>query len=133
MSEENVEVVREAWAAFIERGIAGAEEYYAEECEVEAIPDAPDRETRVGREGLRERYRTFSEAWGDLVMEPTELIDAGDETVVAVVAMHGQGEGSGAVIDGLIVFVYELRDGMVIRDRPFTSKREALEAAGLSE
>jgi ketosteroid isomerase-like protein len=133
MSQENVEIVREAWAAFVERGVAGAVEYYAEDCVVEAFPEAPDRETRDGRDGVRERYRDFSEAWGDLTMEPVELIDAGAETVVAVVAMHGRGEGSGAVIDGPIVFVYELRDDMIIWDRPFRSKRQALEAAGLSE
>jgi hypothetical protein len=44
--------------------------------------------------------------------------------------MHGRGEGSGTVIDGLIVFVYELRDGMIIWDRPFRSKRQALDATG---
>jgi hypothetical protein len=62
--------------------------------------------------------------------EPLEFIDVGADTVVAVVAMHGRGEGSGTVIDGLIVFVYELRDGMIIWDRPFRSKRQALDATG---
>jgi hypothetical protein len=30
MSQENVEIVREAWRAFIERGVDGVIEYYAE-------------------------------------------------------------------------------------------------------
>ncbi len=30
-------------------------------------------------------------------------------------------------------FVYEVRDGKIVRDRPFMSKSQALEAAGLSE
>ena len=78
MSEENVEIVRDAWRAFIERGLDGSAGYYAEDSVIEALPEAPDRATRHGREGI-------------------------------------------------------LRDSLVVRDRPFGSKDQALEAAGLSE
>jgi ketosteroid isomerase-like protein len=30
-------------------------------------------------------------------------------------------------------FVYEVRDGSIVRDRAFTSRDQALEAAGLSD
>jgi ketosteroid isomerase-like protein len=53
--------------------------------------------------------------------------------VVAVIAMHGRGKGSGAPFDLLPYFVYEVRDGRIVRDRAFTSKAQALEAAGLRE
>jgi ketosteroid isomerase-like protein len=133
MSEENVEVVRQAWKAFNEHGIEAAVEYYAEDCVVEALPEAPDRETRAGREGVRERNRVFNEAFGDLDWEPVEFIDAADDIVVAVIALHGRGQGSGTPIDAPIAFVYGLRDGMLVRDRPFRSKDQALEAAGQRE
>ena len=133
MSEENVEIVREAWTVFREQGIEGAVEYYAENCVVEALPDAPDPDTYEGRQGVRERHRFFHEAWGGLEWEPVEFINASDDIVVAVIAMRGRGQGSGAPIDVPMAFVYELRDGMVVRDRPFTSKDQALEAAGLRE
>ena len=133
MSEENVEVVREAWRAFIERGVDGVAEYYAEDSVIEALPDAPDRATRNGREGVRKRYRDFSEAWEDLSWEPVEFIDAGDDIVVAVIVMRGRGQGSGAAVETPLAFVYELRDGKLVRDRPFTTRGQALEAAGLSE
>jgi ketosteroid isomerase-like protein len=86
-----------------------------------------------GKEGMRERNRQFTETWGDLVYEPVEFIDAGDDVVVAVIAMQGSGKGSGAPLDAPAVFVYELRDGKIVRDRAFESKSEALEAAGLKE
>jgi ketosteroid isomerase-like protein len=52
---------------------------------------------------------------------------------VAVIAMHGRGDGSGASFDAPAVFVHELRAGKVARMRAFTTKAQALEAAGLSE
>jgi ketosteroid isomerase-like protein len=66
-------------------------------------------------------------------MEPVEFIDAGAGVVVAVIAMAGSGRGSGAPMDAPAAFVYEMRDGKVVRDRAFSSRSQALEAAGLSE
>ncbi len=133
MSQENVEIVREAWKAYDGRGIDGYLDYVAEDCVCEDFPELPDRATYTGREGQRERYWHFVGIWGEFVMDPVEFIDAGDDVVVAVVAMTGRGEGSGAPLDAPAVFVYELRDGLVVRDRPFTSRSQALEAAGLRE
>ena len=132
MSQENVEVVREAWRAYTDRGIDAALDYYSEDCVCEDLPELPDRATYQGREGLRERNWHFVENWGDFVAEAVEFMDAGD-VVVAVIAMHGRGKGSGAPFDLLPYFVYEVRDGSIVRDRAFTSKAEALEAAGLPE
>ncbi len=47
--------------------------------------------------------------------------------------MCGQGKGSGAPLDAQAVWGHELRTGKVARMRAFTTKAEALEAAGLSE
>ena len=47
MSKENVEVVREAWTVFREQGTAGSVEYYAEDCVVEGLSDAPEPDAYV--------------------------------------------------------------------------------------
>jgi ketosteroid isomerase-like protein len=133
MSQENVEVVREAWKAFADRGIDGAAEYYAEGCIGEDVPELPDHGTYVGKEGLWQRYRNFTEMWGDLVWEPVEFLDADGDVVVAVIAMRAHGRGSDAPVEIQAAFVYEVRDGKIVRDRAFTSESQALEAAGLSE
>jgi ketosteroid isomerase-like protein len=132
MSQENVEVVRQAWRSYTDQGIDAALEYYSEDCVSEDLPELPDRATYQGREGLWERNRHFVEIWGDFVAEAVEFIDAGD-VVVAVIAMRGRGKGSGAPFDLRPYFVYEVRDGSIVRDRAFTSKAQALEAAGLEE
>ena len=131
MSQENVEIVRQTWNAYNERGIEAVLGYVAEDWVGEQFPDGIDSTPFEGKAGVVERYRVFTEAWGDLVFEPVEFIDAGDN-VVAVVVMRGTG-ASGAPIDVTTAFVYEIRDGEIVRDRPFTSREQALEALGLRE
>lgn len=69
--------------------------------------------------------------WLDWHLEPVEVIDA--DVVVVVTAVRNHGRASDAPIEGGVAFAYELRDGQAVRDRAFTSRAEALEAAGLSE
>lgn len=133
MSRANLEIVREAWKTYGESGFDRALEYFAEDCVSEDFPEMPDRATYYGIQGLRDRTWHFAEIWGDFTMEPVEFIDAGDEVVVAVIALSGSGKGSGVPLDARVVFVYELRDGKVVRDRAFTSGSEVRRAAGLSK
>jgi ketosteroid isomerase-like protein len=137
MSQDSVDIARrtvQGWQAFAERGeVAFFDEYYAEDCVSEDFPDLPDGSSYVGRDGVRARYLHFVEAWGDFALEPVEFIDAGGGAVITVVAMTGRGEGSGAPLDFHAFFVWEVRDGKLIRDRAFTSRSDAFAAAGLSD
>ncbi len=131
MSQANVDVARRVWKAYNgEGGVEAALEYFAKDCVCEDFPELPDRAVYAGWEGLLERNRQFVETWGDFVMEPVEFIDMGDDVVIAVIAMTGRGEESGVPLDAPAVFVYEFRDGAIVRDRAFTSRSQALEAAG---
>ena len=133
MSEENVEIVREAWKAYADGGIEACLDYFAKDFVCEDFPDLPDRATYEGWDGFVKRYWHFVEIWGNFLMEPVEFIDGGDDVVIAVTVITGRGKGSDAPMDAAAVFVYEVRDGSIVRDRPFTSRAQALEAAGLSE
>jgi ketosteroid isomerase-like protein len=133
MSQENVELVRVAWGVYGDRGIEAALDFFAEDCVSEDFSEMPDGGTYEGRSGALERYQRFAEIWGDFVMELVEVVDAGDGVVVAVAEMRGSGRGSGAPMDAPAAFVYDVRDGRIVRDRAFTSRAAALEAAGLSE
>ncbi len=132
MSQENVEIARQAWKAYAERGVDAAVVFYSEHCVIEDFPEMPDRAAVYeGPQGFRERDRNFREVWTDFVIEPVEYINAGDDAVVVVSAMSGAGGGSGAPLDGVAVFVWEIRNGRIVRDRAFMSKQAALEAVGL--
>jgi ketosteroid isomerase-like protein len=133
MSQENVEIVRKAWQAYNDAGIDGYLDYIADDCVSEDVPELPDGAIYQGREGGRERERHFRETWGDWDWEPVEFIDAGDGVVVVVMTMRAHGRGSGTPVEVHGAFVYEVRGGKIVSDRAFTSRSQALEAAGLEE
>jgi ketosteroid isomerase-like protein len=71
--------------------------------------------------------------WRDMVLTPVEFIDAGEDAVVVVATLRGHGHESDAPTETTVAFAYEVRNGLAVRDRAFTSRSQALEAAGLSE
>ena len=128
-----MELVREVWAAYLNGGIEATSSYYAHDAVVEDIPELPDGMTYIGFAGARERYWHFVRAWGDFSIEPVEFIDGGGDSVVVTTAMVGSARGSGLPLDAPAVFVWEVRDRKIVRDRAFMSKQAALKAVGLAE
>ncbi len=63
-------------------------------------------------------------------MATREFTDAGDHVVVEVF-QRGRGRASGAEVEGRFWFVYEIRDGRIMRQDVFGDRRQALEVAGL--
>jgi ketosteroid isomerase-like protein len=96
-------------------------------------PEVPGSETYVGRDGFAEFLRAWTDEFADWKMWPDEIVDAGDEQVVAVVRQAATGRGSGATVELLFAVVYTLKDGQVIDRRHYLEPHEALEAAGLRE
>jgi ketosteroid isomerase-like protein len=133
MSRENVELARQVWAAYQTGGVDAISGYYALDAIVEDIPELPDGRTYVGFEGARERYWHFVRAWGDFNIEPVEFIDGGGDCVVVITAMAGRAPASGLSVEAPAVFVWEVRDREIVRDRVFMSKQAALKAAGLAD
>ena len=133
MSQENVEIVRRAWPAYVSGGVEATFDFWTEDCVFEEFPEMPESAVYVGRDRLSEAAEHFTEMWSDLEFEPVEFIDAGENLVIAVVAYRGRGVASGAPLDALASWLYEMRDGRVSRARSFTTKQQALEAAGLRE
>jgi ketosteroid isomerase-like protein len=133
MSQENVEVVRRTWEAFM-RG----DESYLHEFEVSVewttAEDEPDPQTYRGIEGVRTLARTlFGELWErDFEILSIEYIDAEPFVIVPFRALV-KARLSGVELEAEETHVYELRGGKVVRVREYRTKREALEAAGLSE
>jgi ketosteroid isomerase-like protein len=85
-----------------------------------------------GHEGMRRFLESYREAWEWFQLEPIEYIDAGAQ-LVAVLRTSGKGRGSGAVVMGEVAQVWTFQGGTATRCLSFPTRREALEAAGLSE
>jgi ketosteroid isomerase-like protein len=65
--------------------------------------------------------------------EVVELLDAGEDTVIAVVRISGLARLSGIETDLTYAALYTIRDGKIARGREYETRQEALEAAGLRE
>ena len=136
MSKENVRVVQAAADAFARDGIDGWLEYFTDDVDYRAVEGAiDDRGPIHGKDALRAYMEDWAEMFDEVRFEPVEVIDAGDDTVIAVLRVSGRPKGSSAEVDLTLSFagVSTIRDGKIARAREYWTREEALEAAGLSE
>jgi len=134
MSQANVEIVRRTVAAFESTGDL---EGFLESCAEDIVwdvsrSDFPDKGIYHGVEGVREWTRGIEDAFEGLVFEFEEIIDLGENRVLLVARMKGQGQFSKIGIDYRFEYVLTARDGMVVRMDRYRDRAEALRALGLS-
>ena len=128
MSERNVETVRAMIGAFNRGDFEASLAFLDDDIEWHDPPDVPGAEVHRGPEEVRAFFARWLGAWETYTAEAEELIDVGD-TVVVVHHEWGRGRGSGVEIDNRSANVFDLRDGKVIRRRPFPDREQALAAA----
>jgi ketosteroid isomerase-like protein len=135
MSKQNVGVVQAATDAFARDGVDGWLEYFTDDVDYRAAEGAiDDRGPIHGKDALRAYAEDWTEMFDDVRFEPVEVIDAGDDTVIAVMRISGRPKGTSAEALTLSVAgVNTIRDGKIARSREYWTREEALEAAGLSE
>ena len=134
MSQENVEIVRDAVVAYNRGDLDTLLAYCADDIDYRAVEGAlDDRGPMHGKDAVRAYFQDWLDTFDDLKAEPLELIDAADEQVVTVLRFGGRAKLSGVEADLTFAVVYTLRDGKVARGREYWTRDEALEAAGLSE
>jgi ketosteroid isomerase-like protein len=85
-----------------------------------------------GRDDYRTVWRAMVEAFEDIRFEPEEVLDLGD-TLLATSVVRGTGSGSGVPVSAQLFQVARLRRGLVVWQRDFGDRAEALKAAGLRE
>ena len=133
MSQENVEVVRDHYAATNELDFRRAVSHYAEDVEM-VVPYGIRAGTFVGRQSVVD---WFTEWLGAFAMgarfDIEELVDLDETCVLLVATHHATGRASGVEIEADVVWVYRLEGGKIRHLRHHESRAEALEAAGLDE
>jgi ketosteroid isomerase-like protein len=137
MSQENLDVLRSLFDAVARRDTASAAALYDPEVEWDntrgPLQGLIERKVYRGHEGLGHWWREYREPWESVWDEVEELIDAGDQ-VVSVQTSHARGRASGVAVDlEHFAAVWTLRRGRIVRVALFTTRAEALEAAGLRE
>jgi uncharacterized protein len=133
MSQENVEMARRAYAAFNRGDSEGMVADIAPDFEyvtTGAIPGVGG--VYRGPEGLSRFLESFWGEFDEPGLEVRELIEAEDQ-VLAGLTFQGRGKQSGVATTWDIWHVWTVRGGKVVRGQAFTSREQALEAAGLRE
>jgi ketosteroid isomerase-like protein len=134
MSQENVEIVRAAAAAYNRSDLDALAEYWTEDIDHRAAEGALDDPGPIhGKDAVRAYMQDWLDMFDDLKVEPVELIDAGEDQVIAVTKISGRAKLSGVETDLTYAAVYTIRDGKIARGREYWTREDALEAAGLSE
>jgi ketosteroid isomerase-like protein len=133
MSAENVEVVRDQFAATNERDFPRAMGYYAED--VELVVDRGaflHGGTFRGRDAVGQWFADWFTAFEPgYRFEIEEALDLGD--FVFLSASHqGQGRTSGVKVYGQTAYLYRLREGRIVRVELHSSRAAAFEAAGVN-
>jgi ketosteroid isomerase-like protein len=137
MSQENVEIIRRLWLAYVRRDYEASTAALDDAVELSSDPRANMETGLVSGRGpvvasIAGFVSSFDDYWCE---EPEELIDVGD-WVVVVVRSGGRGRTSGVPVSQVWTVAYKLRRGRITRIEFHPDKSEAMtsiEAAGLLE
>jgi ketosteroid isomerase-like protein len=131
MSHENVEIPRRLIDAYNRQDIPVFIELL--DPHVEWIPIMAALEGRVyrGHDGVRRWLDDLVQDWEYFEAYVEEFHDLGDRVLIFG-RWRARGRASGVVLENQpATWIYEVKDGKVVRMRTFTDRGEALEAAGL--
>jgi ketosteroid isomerase-like protein len=130
MSQENVEIVRSAFAAFEQGNVSEMLELVADNLITHRVE--PDDAIYHGKEGFLQATTDWIEGFEDWTVTPKEFIE-GEDSVLVRVHQTALGEKSGVPVESNIWFVFEIRGRKIARLSFHVREAEALEAAGLRE
>jgi ketosteroid isomerase-like protein len=145
MSQENVELLKGILGAY--EGVdfaalmrdtdpadlrAAFEAVYHPDIEVTWVDTNPNPGPYRGIDEAMRAFEEWFESFDEFFMRPTEYLDAGDKVVVTFVT-PGRGKDSGAQVEMTVYCVIAVKDGKIASYREYSTKADALKAAGLSE
>ena len=137
MTQENVDIVRQAYELEARREFVALHALYDPEIEMEfsnsPFGDFAEPVAR-GLDEVKKTFRDFYAAFGDVTSEVHELIEADEDHVISVFTYRGIGRASGVKAEWKrMAGLWTLREGKVTHVAWLQSREHDLEAAGLSE
>ena len=131
MSQENVEIVRPIYEALNGRNWDTVFRDMHPDFQM-TNERGPDAGTHRRREAVQRLIEDRIAAFDNLVVEPEEFLENGDQ-VVALVTRRGRTQGGGVDIVVRNGHLWTVRDGRILSMKSFPDQAEAVQAAGLSE
>lgn len=129
VSEENLEIVRQAFASAAPLSDA---DRLAPDAEFDFTALYPDRPVLRGVEEMRVFRDTGP--WGKSIrFAPERYFEVDDERVLVLVRATASGKQSGAPVATKLAHEFTLRQGRIVRIKLYLDWAEALKAVGLDE
>jgi ketosteroid isomerase-like protein len=134
MSQENVELVRSAYAAYNEGDWEGARDVYHSEViwDLSTYEGWPDTTEICGADAVVDWLRDWASIYSDYYSRIDQTFDSGDQVVV-LARLGGRERNSTEFAEMTWAQVTTVRDGKIIRVQNYSDRGKALEAVGLSE
>jgi uncharacterized protein len=119
MSEQSVEVIMGAYAAFAEGDVPGVLGTFAEDIEWYEAEGMPYGGLHRGGEAVAQQvFGPLTEDVEDFAVTPKEFMSSGD-TVAVVVSYTGTGKSTGKPLDLPVVHVWDVQGDKIVRFRQF--------------
>jgi ketosteroid isomerase-like protein len=131
MSQENVEIARNAVLAFNRRDVPALVDLTTDDFQWVTWTGTVEPTVYHGADGLASYFRD-ADVWEVLNLDVQEFRDLSDRVLVAG-TFHARGGGSGAEIHAPYFSAFFVSGGKLARVLSFRTEAEALEAAGLRE
>jgi ketosteroid isomerase-like protein len=135
MELERADLIERFYEAFSRRDVDAVLDLCDEGVEIYKDPDVVEMVSALTPRG-QERVATYLRGWLDSwdMYQPTvsELREAGDDSVVALVDIHARGRGSQFDIEEEIADVFTFREDRIARLRLHVTREVALRDAGLA-
>ena len=96
-------------------------------------PYFPEAGVYRGLDAVRRYLTGFTESFDEVRFEAEDFIDLGSGRVLALFTLTMRGKGSGATIESRPGWLYEFRDGRVVRIDAWIDRDTALKAAGVTK
>jgi ketosteroid isomerase-like protein len=131
VSAENVQLVRDLYATFLERGRTYPENYTDDFVwDMSTFAGWPEKQQYPAYEGMQEFLREWMSAFDDWAMEIRDVIDAGGDWVVAICHQTGRSKSTGAAVDMTFAQVWTIRGDQIAYQRMYADVGQALESVG---
>jgi ketosteroid isomerase-like protein len=134
LSQENVEVVRRGWEAWLRGDLPVLFSQFDPDVvwDTSHFHDWPES-TYHGVEGVERFLSEWLDVWADYELEVEDIRAAPDGRVLSLVRQRGKGRHSGLGMEMELAQIATLRDGKVTRLENYEDRAEALDAIGLDQ
>jgi ketosteroid isomerase-like protein len=132
MSQENVELVRNALEAWNRQDDIAALRFFSPDAVLDASGRVLNPDVYAGVEGFMRFRQDIAEAWDRFELEIEDIFES-ESLLVVFVRSTGRGRTSGVEVDFRSAWLVTVADQRITSLRLYRDRKEALEAAGLSE